>query len=405
MTEEVEDYARRPLVVSLCGTYLKPEMQSIYRQMANLKTFRTVVLTERIINREQFPFDDVIRMEKLSRPRPRGNFVLRFWYKHLTGQWPPPKPIAKHVHPYFPYNVPELLKEHSPLLVHVYYGHKAVKYLPMLEAWGGKFIVSFHGVDVVKFMERRGYPEKMQRVLEKASLVLARSGSLLKEVEKLGCPIEKLRLNRTPIPLDGITPSVRRAPADGAWRLVQACRLVPKKGLFTTVRALVDIVKKWPRLKFVLCGKGPVEERLKLAVKEAGLENNVEMLGWMSQEDLMEEYRKAHIFLHPSEMTETSDQEGIPNSMLEAMASGLPVVATLHGGIPEGVTDGVDGLLVPEKSPCQLGMAIRRLLEEEGLLGQLSGAASTSVRNKFGLGSQVENLEDYYREVAGARWA
>jgi glycosyltransferase involved in cell wall biosynthesis len=284
-------------------------------------------------------------------------------------------------------------------LVHVYYGHKAVKYLGMLEAWGGPFIVSFHGVDVVKDLDRIEQREAMRDVFEKAELVLGRSRSLLDEVEKLGCPPAKLRLNRTPIPFSHIAAETREPPADGKWRLIQACRLVSKKGLFTTLEALLAVVRDWPDLKFVLCGTGPVEGRFRQKVEDLGLEGNVEMLGWVDQGRLLEEFHRAHLFVHPSEMTESSDQEGVPNSMLEAMASGLPVVATLHGGIPEAVEHGSTGLLVPEKSPAELSAALRKMLGDARLLREMSRRASASVVENFGLEKQVAILEGCYREA------
>ncbi|MEZ5304193.1 MAG: glycosyltransferase [Verrucomicrobiales bacterium] len=389
----------RPLVASLCGTFLKREMQSLYRQVANLERHRTVVFTEQEENRDLFPFDPVVVMTKLRRPRLRGNFLLRFWYKYIVKQWPPPRPINKQVRPYYPYNLPKLLKEHRPVLAHVYYGHKAVKYLEMLKAWGGPFIVSFHGVDVSKFMDEDGYPAQMREMLASAQLVLARSESLLREVEALGCPPEKLRLNRTPIPLDDIEFAERRAPEDGGWRLLQASRLIAKKGLFTTLEALKQVVAEFPNTKFVLCGTGPHKERFAKAVAEAGMGAHVEMLGWLDQAALRAEFARAHAFLHPSELTETSDQEGIPNSMLEAMAAGLPAIGTLHGGIPEAVADGADGYLVPEKDPGALAAALLKLMREPARLPELSRCASQSVRDKFGLRQSIAALEDCYEEA------
>ena len=107
----------------------------------------------------------------------------------------------------------------------------------------------------------------------------------------------------------------------------------------------------------------------------------------------------AHLFLHPSELTKESDQEGIPNSMLEAMATGLPVVATRHGGIPEAVTDGKDGLLVPEHSANELADAILSLLNDPGRLGALSEAAADTVRTNFGAETQIARMEDVYFEA------
>lgn len=397
--EPVDD---RPVVVSACGTFLKPEMQSVYRQIDNLQRYRTVVFTENHQNAEMFPVDALEVMTKQVRPRLKGNFVLRFWYKYVVKQWPPPRPVNREVKPFYPYDMPDLLAKHSPALVHVYYGHKAVKYHEMLSAWGGPWIVSFHGVDVVKFFDQDGYADKMKAVFRDAMLVLARSQSLLDKLQQLGCPPEKLRLNNTPIPFDDSQTFVRKAPADGKWRIVQASRLIPKKGLFTTLKALEPMVREWPDLKFILCGDGPSREAFEAAVSAAGLEKNVELRGWLNQDELRDEFRNGHVFWHPSELTDTDDQEGVPNAMLEAMAAGMPVVATLHGGIPEAVTNGHDGLLVPEKSPDDLAAAGLRVLGDSALLEELSTNAAASVRRNFGLANQVAVLEDCYDDACQA---
>ncbi|RYD32710.1 MAG: glycosyltransferase, partial [Verrucomicrobiaceae bacterium] len=147
------------------------------------------------------------------------------------------------------------------------------------------------------------------------------------------------------------------------------------------------------------CGTGPVKEEFLRRRDELGLASHVKVLGWLDQEALLAEYRRAHLFLHPSELTETADQEGIPNAMLEAMATGLPVVATRHGGIPEAVTDGTDGLLVPERSPQELADALLTLLRNPPLLTRFSEAAAATVRARFGLPAAVAKLEDCYDEA------
>ncbi len=393
-----------PRLASLCGTYLKPEMQSIYRQVSQVQRFQNNVICEQVQFLEQFPYEPVIKMTKQNTPRARGNFMLRFWYKYIVRQWPPPREIAKLPDgPHFPYDLVAILQRLKIDLVHVYYGHKAVKYWDMLHHWGGPYIVSFHGVDVSKFRDLPGYREKLQAVFHGARLVLARSRSLLEEVKALGCPEDKLRLNRTPIPLERFPEQVRQAPADGAWRLVQASRLIAKKGLFTTLKALQLVVPHFPRLKFTVCGQGPILEEF-LATRDAlGLKAHVEVLGWLNQEQLVAEYHQSHVFLHPSEMTASSDQEGIPNSMLEAMATGLPVVATQHGGIPEAITNGVEGILVPEKDAEALAEAVMRLLNDHEALQRMSQAAARSVRQNFGLVEQIAALEDCYEAALADR--
>jgi len=392
----------RPLVHSLTGTFLKKEMQSIYRQLANLQRHRTHVFAEKLENVELFPLENFEQLTKIPRPRPKGNFILRFWYKHVIKQWPPPRKITREPDEYFPYDLVDILRRDQPDLVHVYYGHKAVKYREMLKAWGGPWVVSFHGVDVVKFFDQDGYHDEMKAVFAQAQLVLARSESLLGALEALGCPKNRLRLNRTPIPMDGITARVPTSPSDGRWRLLQACRLIEKKGILTTLQALAEVKKTYPNLLYILCGDGPDREKIEAEAERLRLGDNVEIRGWTQQKELAEEFTKAHLFLHPSELTGTSDQEGVPNSMLEAMSYGLPIVATLHGGIPEAVRNGTDGLLVPEKSPDKLAEALLSVMGDPELLAKLSTQAAAGVRERYGLKASIGAMEDCYEEAVGS---
>ena len=406
----------KPLVVSLCGTFLKPEMQSVYRQITGLRRHRTVVFTERRQHADLFPFEPVVTMAKpppalrtkRRKQRQRGNFIRRFWYKHLLKQWPPPerpKPPAPPLPPVYDdaYNLVDLLRRHRPQLAHVYYGHKAVKYLPMLRRWGGPLVVSFHGMDAMAGAYRDNDPATLQEVFDHARLVLGRSRSLLDRLAELGCPPEKLRLNRTAIPLEHLASTVRRPPPDGRWVFLQACRLIAKKGLRTTLHAMREVVDAHPQARLILAGNGPLAEEMRALAAVLRLENHVEFAGWCSQEQLFGLYGRAHLFLHPSETTEAGDREGVPNSLLEAMATGLPPVATLHGGIPEAVTNGVDGLLVPERSPDELAGAILKTLGNEDLFTRLSTGAAASVRDNFGAEKQLAALEDCYEEAVDIR--
>ena len=117
------------------------------------------------------------------------------------------------------------------------------------------------------------------------------------------------------------------------------------------------------------------------------------------QEKLRRYYADSHIFLHPSQLTQENDQEGVPNSMLEAIATGLPVLATRHGGIPEAVEHGAAGMLSAERDVDGLLAHMEELAGDLGRWVQLGRRASADVRENFEQAAQIKRLEDVYREL------
>ena len=166
-----------------------------------------------------------------------------------------------------------------------------------------------------------------------------------------------------------------------------------------TLKAFADFRRKYPNAELVLAGEGPLEGHLKEAAQRLGIAQAVCFPGFLGQRELAAAYRSAHLFLHPSQTTKAGDQEGVPNSMLEAMASGLPVVATRHGGIPEAVDSGQDGLLVPERDSRALAAALFEIADNAGIYQTFSRNAAVSVREKFEQARSITMLEGFYREL------
>lgn len=380
----------KPVVASYCTTFLKAEMLHIYRQVTGLREFDTFVLAKKRENAERYPFDDVELI-----PKPKKNFIRRFYLKHIRHE--PPIVYRGEFQTLF-----KILKNRPTDLMHVYFGHTAVHLLPFIEEWNKPVVVSFHGADVMLREGQPRYTEDMRRMLELVPMVLVRSESLRDRVIDLGCAPDKIRLNRTGIPLDHFPYYERQVAQDGAWHFIQACRLIPKKGLRVALEAFAHFRKQHPRARFTIAGEGPMAKELQELVARLGLGGAVEFRGFLGQSELNALFREGHVFVHPSQLTSDRNQEGIPNSMLEAMSTGLPVLATLHGGIPEAVENGRTGLLVSERDVAALHESMLRLAAEPGLWSEMGRAASRAMHENFEHRAQVARLESYYAEAINA---
>lgn len=379
----------RMKVASYCTTFLKPEMLHIYRQITGLSRWQTCVLTKERQNEALFPMP-AGAVEVL--PKVRSNFVRRFWLKYVKKE-PPIVYRGEYG------ALAGVLNKQAVDVLHVYFGHTGVHLLPFLKRWPKPSVVSFHGMDVQTRENDPSYELRLRELLQVATLVLARSESLQERLLDLGCAPEKLRMNRTGIPLDAYPAKTRNAPVDGAWHLVQACRLIEKKGLDDTLHAFAAFREVYPAARLTIAGDGPLRGEVEQLAEELGLADAVRLVGFLTGSGLGELYHKAHFFIHPSRLTADQNQEGVPNSMLEAMATGLPVVATRHGGIPEAVREGVTGLLVEERDRVGLAEALKALAADEGHWQEMGKAAAGDMAAHFEAKAQITRLEGFYDEA------
>lgn len=165
----------------------------------------------------------------------------------------------------------------------------------------------------------------------------------------------------------------------GPVSILAVGRLVPKKGYPVLVEALQALAATGMDFRCRIVGDGALRDDLAARLGAAGLSERVALLGTRTQQEIVDEYRRADIFVQASVVTADGDRDGIPNAVLEAMASGLPVVATSVAGIPEVVHDGRTGLLVPSGDPTALAGALAGLVEDRGRRSRLGAAARSHV--------------------------
>ena len=377
----------QPRVGIFCPTFLKPEMLHVYRQVAGLKEVKPTVFTFKRENAEEFPFEPIRFLH-----RSPLRWLRRIWNVQIRKI--PPQAYRDEVNSMRL----QLMAERCQML-HIYFGNNGLFWLPFLRNCQLPAVVSFHGADVQVNVDSPAAKRLLKDLFAVCALVMARSESLASALIGLGCSPDKLRIQRTGIPLGTFRYSARERPTDGAWRLLQACRLIEKKGLELSIRAFSAFSKLYPNALLTIAGDGPLRNSLEKLAADLHLDGRIRFAGFLGQSELLSLYQASHLFLHPSEQTSSGDREGVPNSLLEAMATGLPCIATRHGGIPEAITHLESGVLVPESDLAGLEHWLTRLAADDHLRDSLGKCAAQTIKEKFELTTQIAKLEEIYRSL------
>ncbi len=183
-----------------------------------------------------------------------------------------------------------------------------------------------------------------------------------------------------------------RQPEEGEPVVLSVARLVEKKGLEDLIAA-ADILRRRGRdFRVEIIGSGPQRETLKAQAKKMGLADRVRLAGAQAHDAVCIAYQRASVFVLPCVVASNGDRDGIPNVLLEAMASGVPVISTPVSGIPELIDPGVNGLLVPPHDPGNLADAIEKLLASRELCERLAGAARAKLEASFSLEASAKQL-------------
>jgi glycosyltransferase involved in cell wall biosynthesis len=185
----------------------------------------------------------------------------------------------------------------------------------------------------------------------------------------------------------------RSPAASGAPPLILSVgRLREKKGLDTLIDACAKLRARQQPFACEIIGYGEEREHLQLRIDRLALGNQVRLVGALARDDVIAAYARTAVYVQPSRIAADGDRDGIPNVLLEAMAMGLPVVASRVSGIPELVSHGRNGLLVEPDQAALLADAIERVLTQPALAARLGRDATTSVAEAFDNDRNLELL-------------
>jgi glycosyltransferase involved in cell wall biosynthesis len=253
---------------------------------------------------------------------------------------------------------------------------------------------TLHGPD--EFENPAGF--RLRQKVEACRFVCAISSYARSQVMKNTPMAEWGKIEVVPLGVDTavFAPSGGR-PAPSPVRLVCAGRLAAVKGQHVLLAAMASLVTHRPAVVLHLAGDGPDREALERDVHARGLDGRVVFEGLLNQDRLQALYRESDA------MVLASFAEGVPVVLMEAMAMGIPCVATWVAGVPELIADGVDGLLVPAGDADALAEAVGRLVDDAGLRRRLGRAATDKVRERYDLDRNVARLADVFTRRLGGR--
>ena len=257
-------------------------------------------------------------------------------------------------------------------------------------------VVSFYGADASS--TPRENPGLYDGMFEEATAVTCLSEDMRGDLVDLGCPPAKLQ--KVPLCVD--TEKFACQPpalAEGEpVQILSVARFVEKKGLEYAVRAIANADAD-REIRYTIAGDGPRRERIEALVESEGINDRVDLLGWQSQEEISALLADSHLFVLPSVTATDGDKEGTPTVLLEAQAAGLPILSTTHAGIPEIVTDGETGLLVPERDTDALADALEELLAQPGRWAEMGRRGHESVRQTHSIEAVTDRLTTVYDGV------
>ena len=263
----------------------------------------------------------------------------------------------------------------------------------------GKIMTVFHGYDISMKSVLEQYQFDYQKLFHESAAVLPISELWANKLIGMGCPENKVFVNRMGINLTDF--NFKQRDTSSPLNLVSVARLIEKKGLFDARKARSVLKEAQRDFSYKIIGDGPLEEQLKSYIYDLGLEDCVDLAGFLPQQQVRQALSEADIFLLPSITAENGDMEGIPVALMESMAMGIITVSTYHSGIPELIANEVSGFLVPERAPKELANTLINISQGAFDLETIRLNASGVIQNKFNQQLLYQELKTVIENIHG----
>lgn len=350
----------------------------IYKIIINQKVFKPIVITKSLENQAHFPFKNIYALNSKSKW-----FVLFELIKFkLLG--------------YSPFFT-KICKSEKISLLHVHFGTRGVKSIGLKKKLNIPMICSFYGFDAFKITRKKKYQKAYKKLFQNTEKILVLGPYMKNEIIKLGCPENKIAVQHLGIDTNQIRFKKRILDQNNPIKFLLAARFVEKKGIDIAIKAF-GLIKQNYNFKIEIIGDGDLRNSIVDLIKANNLEGNIVLHGFKPYDFFIERAYECDIYVQASKTTPDNDKEGTPMSIVDAMATGMPVVATRHSDIPEIVIDGYNGFLAEENNVNDLAECFKRIISFEKF-EELSINARKHVEEEFDVFVQTQKLEKLYVDV------
>ncbi|HEY3430799.1 MAG TPA: glycosyltransferase, partial [Cyclobacteriaceae bacterium] len=287
------------------------------------------------------------------------------------------------------YGIKKFLQKNRIEVVLSNYGISAAHLSPICKELRIPLLVIFHGHDATDQKLLKQYKKKYQSLFKDAATIIVVSNDMKTRITSMGASSAKVEVVPCGVDLTKFKP----LPSNKIKMFLAVGRFVPKKGPLYTIRAFNEVWKKYPETKLIMVGahKGLQGECAAL-VNSLGMNQAVEFPGILKQSEISDLMSKAVAFVQHSVTAPNGDMEGTPVSIMEAGASGLPIISTLHGGIKDAVIHEKTGFLVEERDVSVMATYMMKLLEEPELGPKLGSAGRQHTEVNYNQSKQVGKL-------------
>lgn len=301
------------------------------------------------------------------------------------------------------YTIKTLIRAELPAnntvdIIHSHSLFSSHDYLFMKELFNIPITTTFHGLvpKNVKMLEHK----KIKAVFDTCDVFFVNTQFAHDQLTDLGCKQKKIKIIPQGTNLSDFPFTAKKIPTEENIIILSVGRLSIEKGFHISIRSIAELVKKYPTIKYHIVGGGPEEDSLKKLIDELELQDKVEIFGVITTEKLAAHYAGADIFILPSiDFRDGSHTETQGVVLQEAQSSGVPVIASRTGGIPEIIKHGRTGLLFDEEDVGQLSHCIESLIQDEKLYNELHLQGRKDVEENYSIEVICNRLVDVYKDI------